>query len=82
MRYVKGHGLQTRRRIVEHASYGLRQRGADGLSVVDLMKLVGLSTRTSHRATERSRTGLRRRSTAASGAAPINTCDRENRDHD
>jgi len=25
---------------------------------------------------------LRRRSTAASGAAPINTCDRENRDHD
>ena len=43
MRYVKGHGLQTRRRIVEHASYGLRQRGADGLSVVDLMKLVGLT---------------------------------------
>ena len=43
MRYVKGHGLQTRRRIVEHASYGLRQRGGDGLSVVDLMKLVGLT---------------------------------------
>ena len=43
MRYVKGHGLQTRRRIVEHASYGLRQRGVDGLSVVDLMKLVGLT---------------------------------------
>ena len=43
MRYVKGHGLQTRSRIVEHASYGLRQRGADGLSVVDLMKLVGLT---------------------------------------
>lgn len=43
MRYVKGHGLQTRSRIVEKASYGLRQRGADGMSVVDLMKLVGLT---------------------------------------
>ena len=43
MRYVKGHGLQTRSRIVENASYGLRQRGADGLSVVDLMKLAGLT---------------------------------------
>jgi TetR/AcrR family transcriptional repressor of nem operon len=43
MRYVKGHGQQTRNRIVENASYGLRQSGADGLSVVDLMKLVGLT---------------------------------------
>ena len=43
MRYVKGHGLQTRSRIVENASYGLRQSGADGMSVVDLMKLVGLT---------------------------------------
>jgi TetR/AcrR family transcriptional repressor of nem operon len=43
MRYVKGHGLQTRSRIVESASYGLRQSGADGMSVVDLMKLVGLT---------------------------------------
>jgi TetR/AcrR family transcriptional repressor of nem operon len=43
MRYVKGHGLHTRSRIVEEASYGLRQRGADGLSVVDLMKLAGLT---------------------------------------
>jgi TetR/AcrR family transcriptional repressor of nem operon len=43
MRYVKGHGLQTRSRIVEEASYGLRQRGADGMSVVDLMKLAGLT---------------------------------------
>ena len=43
MRYVKGHGLQTRSRIVEEASYGLRARGADGLSVVDLMKLAGLT---------------------------------------
>jgi TetR/AcrR family transcriptional repressor of nem operon len=43
MRYVKGHGLQTRSRIVENASYGLRQSGADGMSVVDLMKLAGLT---------------------------------------
>ena len=43
MRYVKGHGLQTRNRIVEEASHGLRQRGADGMSVVDLMKLAGLT---------------------------------------
>src|SRR5882757_5057090 len=43
MRYVKGHGLQTRSRIVEEASHGLRQRGTDGLSVADLMKLAGLT---------------------------------------
>ena len=43
MRYVKGHGLQTRNRIIETASYGLRQNGADGLSVADLMKLAGLT---------------------------------------
>lgn len=43
MRYVKGHGLQTRSRIVEEASYGLRQGGADGMSVADLMKLAGLT---------------------------------------
>jgi TetR/AcrR family transcriptional regulator, transcriptional repressor for nem operon len=43
MRYVKGHGLQTRSRIVEEASYGLRQAGADGISVSDLMKLAGLT---------------------------------------
>jgi TetR/AcrR family transcriptional regulator, transcriptional repressor for nem operon len=43
MRYVKGHGLQTRGRIVEEASYGLRQTGADGMSVADLMKLAGLT---------------------------------------
>lgn len=43
MRYVKGHGLQTRSRIVEEASFGLRQSGADGLSVADLMKLAGLT---------------------------------------
>ena len=43
MRYVKGHGLQTRSRIVKTASHGLRQSGADGVSVVDLMKLAGLT---------------------------------------
>jgi TetR/AcrR family transcriptional regulator, transcriptional repressor for nem operon len=43
MRYPKDHGQQTRRRIVENAYYGLRQNGADGLSVVDLMKLADLT---------------------------------------
>lgn len=43
MRYPKDHGQQTRRRIVEQASYGLRQHGADGLSVVELMKLADLT---------------------------------------
>jgi TetR/AcrR family transcriptional repressor of nem operon len=43
MRYVKGHGQQTRGRIVEEASHGLRQAGVDGVSVADLMKLVGLT---------------------------------------
>jgi len=43
MRYPKDHGQQTRKRIVENASYGLRQNGADGLSVVDLMKLADLT---------------------------------------
>jgi TetR/AcrR family transcriptional regulator, transcriptional repressor for nem operon len=43
MRYVKGHRSQTRSRIVEEASYGLRQTGADGMSVADLMKLAGLT---------------------------------------
>jgi len=43
MRYVKGHGLQTRNRIVEEASYGLRQAGINGISVSDLMKLAGLT---------------------------------------
>ena len=56
------------------------------MSVVDLMKLVGLTHGGFYSHFEsRDRTfahGLRRRSTAASGAAPINTCDRENRDHD
>jgi TetR/AcrR family transcriptional repressor of nem operon len=43
MRYVEKHRRQTRDRIVENASYGLRQKGANGLSVIDLMKLAGLT---------------------------------------
>jgi TetR/AcrR family transcriptional repressor of nem operon len=43
MRYVENHRRQTHSRIVENASYGLRQKGAEGLSVVDLMKLAGLT---------------------------------------
>src|SRR3981189_1769643 len=43
MRYVKGQGLETRNRIVENASRALRQSGADGMSVADLMKLPGLT---------------------------------------
>jgi TetR/AcrR family transcriptional regulator, transcriptional repressor for nem operon len=43
MRYGENHRRQTHRRIVENASYGLRQKGAEGLSVVDLMKLAGLT---------------------------------------
>jgi TetR/AcrR family transcriptional repressor of nem operon len=43
MRYVEDHRRQTHRRIVENASYGLRQNGTQGLSVVDLMKLAGLT---------------------------------------
>jgi TetR/AcrR family transcriptional regulator, transcriptional repressor for nem operon len=43
MRYVGDHRRQTHSRIVENASYGLRQKGAEGLSVVELMKLAGLT---------------------------------------
>ena len=43
MRYVEDHRRQTHSRIVENASYGLRLKGAKGLSVVDLMKLAGLT---------------------------------------
>jgi len=43
MRYEEDHRRQTHSRIVESASYGLRQNGAKGLSVVDLMKLAGLT---------------------------------------
>ena len=43
MRYVEDHRRQTHDRIVENASYGLRQSGAEGLSVVELMKLAGLT---------------------------------------
>jgi TetR/AcrR family transcriptional regulator, transcriptional repressor for nem operon len=43
MRYDEDHRRQTHSRIVENASYGLRQKGAEGLSVVELMKLAGLT---------------------------------------
>jgi TetR/AcrR family transcriptional regulator, transcriptional repressor for nem operon len=43
MRYLKDHKVRTRKRIVERASRGLRQKGANGLSVVALMKLAGLT---------------------------------------
>ncbi|SCB27768.1 transcriptional regulator, TetR family [Bradyrhizobium yuanmingense] len=43
MRYVGDHRRRTHSRIVENASYGLRQNGAEGLSVVELMKLAGLT---------------------------------------
>ena len=43
MRYVEDHRRRTHSRIVENASYGLRLKGAKGLSVVDLMKLAGLT---------------------------------------
>jgi TetR/AcrR family transcriptional repressor of nem operon len=43
MRYLKEHKVRTRKRIVERASCGLRQKGANGLSVAALMKLAGLT---------------------------------------
>ena len=43
IRYAESHRRQTHSRIVENASYGLRQKGAEGFSVVDLMKLAGLT---------------------------------------
>lgn len=43
MRYVRGHKARTRKRIIEQASYGLRERGAEGVSVPNLMKLAGLT---------------------------------------
>src|SRR5438067_1496145 len=43
MRYLKQHKSRTRKRIVERASCGLRQNGANSLSVAALMKLAGLT---------------------------------------
>jgi TetR/AcrR family transcriptional repressor of nem operon len=43
MRYLKDHKVRTRKRIIEKASCGLRRKGANGLSVVALMKLAGLT---------------------------------------
>src|SRR5260370_34434541 len=39
----KEHKLRTRKRIVEAASRGLLRTGGNGMSVVNLMKLAGLT---------------------------------------
>ena len=43
MPYAKGRKQQIRNRIIEQASYGLREHGGDGLSVPELMKLSGMT---------------------------------------
>src|SRR5256885_5110025 len=43
MRYSKEHKLETRARIVKKASMRLRERGAHGIGVADLMKDAGLT---------------------------------------
>jgi TetR/AcrR family transcriptional repressor of nem operon len=43
MRYAESHRRQTHSRTVENASDGLRLKGAKWFSVVDLMKLAGLT---------------------------------------
>src|SRR5258708_34179158 len=43
MRYSKEHKLETRSRIVKKASMRLREKGAHGISVADLMKDAGLT---------------------------------------
>src|SRR3979490_1626039 len=43
MRYSKEHKLETHARIVKKASVGLRERGAHGIGVADLMKDAGLT---------------------------------------
>jgi TetR/AcrR family transcriptional regulator, transcriptional repressor for nem operon len=43
MRYAKGHKEQTRNRIVEKACDALLRKGLNDVSVVDLMKLAGLT---------------------------------------
>src|SRR4051812_7657123 len=42
MRYFKEHKLETHARIVKKASVRLRERGAPGVGVADLMKEAGL----------------------------------------
>jgi len=43
MRYSKDHKAETRERIVRNASVRLRERGAEGIGVADLMKEAGLT---------------------------------------
>src|SRR3982751_6772698 len=43
MRYSKDHKQETHSRIVKKASVRLRERGAHGIGVVDLMKNAGLT---------------------------------------
>jgi TetR/AcrR family transcriptional repressor of nem operon len=43
MRYSKEHKLETRARIVKKASIRLREKGAHGIGVADLMKDAGLT---------------------------------------
>src|SRR5512142_2796677 len=43
MRYSKEHKVQTHARIVKRASVKLREKGAHGIGVADLMKEAGLT---------------------------------------
>src|SRR3984885_5824317 len=43
MRYSKEHKLQTHAKIVKRASVKLREKGAHGIGVADLMKEAGLT---------------------------------------
>src|ERR1700712_4922320 len=43
MRYSKEHKLETHARIVKRASVRLREKGAHGVGVADLMKEAGLT---------------------------------------
>ena len=43
MRYTKEHKLETHARIVKKASVRLREKGAHGIGVADLMKDAGLT---------------------------------------
>ena len=43
MRYSKEHKFQTHARIVKRASVKLREKGAHGIGVADLMREAGLT---------------------------------------
>ena len=43
MRYSREHKLETHARIVKKASVRLREKGAHGIGVADLMKDAGLT---------------------------------------